>query len=137
MTGHSLVQVCMGCEVSVHGVSVYKVDECGQCGLSVLGAWGEYAGCRMSVRGMGKRTWGMERVCTVWGVWGVSVHAEGKYMGLGVSVHSVGYVGGMRSGDECQGMCMGAGGAWHKLGICRKVSLRCEARGRLSVCTGV
>lgn len=130
MTGRSLVRVCMGCEVSVHGVSVYKVDECGQCGLSVLGAWGKYAGCRMSVHGV----W---RECAQCGVWGVSVHAEGKYMGLGVSVHSVGYVGGMRRGDECQGMCMGARGAWHKLGVCRKVSLRCEARGRLSVCTGV
>ena len=68
--------------------------------------------------------------------------AESKYMGHGVSVHrergvhSMGYV---RSGDECahgvgsardtggaqryQGMRMGAGGAWHELRECRKVSL--------------
>lgn len=99
----------------------------------------------MSVCGMRKCPWGIERVCTVWGVWGASVRAEGKYIGHGVSVHrekgvhSVGYVGGMRSGDErahrvgraqdtgaaqgCQGTCMGAGGAWHKLEVCRRVSL--------------
>lgn len=69
----------------------------------------------------------------VWDVCGASVHAETKYMRHGVSVHrekdvcSVGYMGSMRSGDECahggrcaqdvggaqgyQNMCMGTGGA--------------------------
>lgn len=76
---------------------------------------------------------GVWRVCMVWDVCGVSVHAETKYMRRGVSVHgegdvcSVGYMGSMRSGDECahggrcaqdvggaqvyQNMCMGTGGA--------------------------
>lgn len=40
--------------VSVCGVSVCNVGECGQRGLIMLGAQGEYAGCRMSVHGMGK-----------------------------------------------------------------------------------
>lgn len=48
-------------------------DECGWCGLSVVGTQGEHAGCGVSVRGMAKCAWGMKRVCMVWGV---SVHGR-------------------------------------------------------------
>jgi len=70
----------------------------------------------MSVHGTGECAWGTARACMVCGV---SVHAEGEYMGHGVSVHrekgvhSMGW-GGVRSGDECAhgvGCAQDSGGA--------------------------